>query len=150
MTWEAAPGRERTQPHDTRRKGHVMCSSKDRRVGIRAAARRWLGRPLLALALLWPAAAPRAASGPWASGETMRARLIAAVDAAGADKEIRGGLQVSMAEGWDTYWRSPGDAGAAPTVDWSAMTQGALWSVGYAVLLVGVAVWRFLRRDVTS
>ena len=38
----------------------------------------------------------------------------------------------------------------APTVDWSAMAQGALWSVGYAVLLVGVAVWRFLRRDVTS
>jgi ABC-2 type transport system permease protein len=38
----------------------------------------------------------------------------------------------------------------APTVDWSAMAQGALWSFGYAVLLVGVAVWRFLRRDVTS
>ena len=38
----------------------------------------------------------------------------------------------------------------APTVEWSAMAQGALWSVGYAVLLVGVAVWRFLRRDVTS
>ena len=38
----------------------------------------------------------------------------------------------------------------APTVDWSAMAQGALWSVGYAVVLVGMAVWRFLRRDVTS
>ena len=38
----------------------------------------------------------------------------------------------------------------APTVDWSAMAQGALWSVGYSVVLVGAAVWRFLRRDVTS
>ncbi len=38
----------------------------------------------------------------------------------------------------------------APTVDWSAMAQGALWSVGYAVAMVGVAVWRFLRKDVTS
>ncbi|GAA3579723.1 ABC transporter permease [Microlunatus spumicola] len=38
----------------------------------------------------------------------------------------------------------------APTVDWSAMAQGALWSVGYSVVLVGVAVRRFLRRDVTS
>jgi ABC-2 type transport system permease protein len=38
----------------------------------------------------------------------------------------------------------------APTVDWSAMAQGALWSVGYAVVLVGVGVWRFLRKDVTS
>ena len=38
----------------------------------------------------------------------------------------------------------------APTVHWSAMAEGALWSVGYSVALVGVAVWRFLRRDVTS
>jgi ABC-2 type transport system permease protein len=38
----------------------------------------------------------------------------------------------------------------SPTVDWSAMAQGALWSVGYAVVLVGVAVWRFLRKDITS
>jgi ABC-2 type transport system permease protein len=38
----------------------------------------------------------------------------------------------------------------APTVDWSSMAQGALWSTGYAVLLVGIAVWRFLRRDIIS
>lgn len=38
----------------------------------------------------------------------------------------------------------------APTVDYSAMAQGALWSVGYAVVLVAVGVWRFLRKDVTS
>jgi ABC-2 type transport system permease protein len=38
----------------------------------------------------------------------------------------------------------------APTVDWSAMAQGALWSVGYTVVLLGVAVWRFLRADITS
>jgi ABC-2 type transport system permease protein len=38
----------------------------------------------------------------------------------------------------------------APTIDWSSMAQGALWSIGYSVVLVGVAVWRFLRLDVTS
>ena len=38
----------------------------------------------------------------------------------------------------------------SPTVDWSSMAQGALWSIGYSVVLVGVAVWRFLRLDVTS
>lgn len=38
----------------------------------------------------------------------------------------------------------------APTVDWSGMAQGALWSVGYSVVCVGVATWRFLRKDVTS
>ena len=38
----------------------------------------------------------------------------------------------------------------APTVDWSAMVTGALWSVGYAVVLTRLAVWHFLRKDITS
>lgn len=38
----------------------------------------------------------------------------------------------------------------SPTVDWSDMAQGVLWSIGYSVVLVGVAVWRFLRKDITS
>ena len=38
----------------------------------------------------------------------------------------------------------------APTVDFSAMATGALWSVGYAVVLVGLATWHFLRKDITS
>ena len=38
----------------------------------------------------------------------------------------------------------------APTVDWSAMVTGALWSIGYAIVLIGVAVWHFLRKDITS
>ena len=38
----------------------------------------------------------------------------------------------------------------APTVDWSAMATGALWSVGYAVVLLGFAGWSFRRKDITS
>ena len=37
-----------------------------------------------------------------------------------------------------------------PTVDFSDMITGALWSIGYATVLIGVAVWHFLRRDITS
>ncbi|WP_448951275.1 protein-disulfide reductase DsbD domain-containing protein [Labrys neptuniae] len=29
------------------------------------------------------------------------------------------GLQIKLAPGWKTYWRSPGDAGIPPTFDWS-------------------------------
>lgn len=30
------------------------------------------------------------------------------------------GLELSLAPGWKTYWRSPGDAGIPPSFDWSA------------------------------
>lgn len=29
------------------------------------------------------------------------------------------GIQLTLAPGWKTYWRSPGDAGIPPTFDWS-------------------------------
>ncbi|MGN6242649.1 MAG: ABC transporter permease [Motilibacteraceae bacterium] len=37
-----------------------------------------------------------------------------------------------------------------PQVQWAAMTRGALWSVGYAVVLLALAWRHFLRKDVTS
>ena len=38
--------------------------------------------------------------------------------------QIEGGgqmaaLQLTLAPGWKTYWRSPGDAGIPPSFDWS-------------------------------
>ena len=30
------------------------------------------------------------------------------------------------------------------------MITGALWSIGYAIVLIGAAVWHFLRKDITS
>ena len=55
---------------------------------------------------------------------------------------IRNGLPGHYAYAW-------ADA-LAPTVDYSDMATGALWSVGYAIVLVGIAVWHFLRKDITS
>ena len=37
-----------------------------------------------------------------------------------------------------------------PVIDYSDMATGALWSIGYAVVLVAAAVWHFLRKDITS
>ena len=30
------------------------------------------------------------------------------------------------------------------------MATGALWSIGYAIVLIGFAVWRFVSKDITS
>lgn len=59
-----------------------------------------------------------AATGPWAAGPAVRARLLSATGA-GQSGDIPAGLQVVLDAGWDTYWRSPGDAGAPPQADWS-------------------------------
>ncbi len=58
------------------------------------------------------------------------------------------GLRIRVADGWKTYWRSPGDAGIPPRFDWSGsdnlaavrihwprpevFDQGGLRSIGYA------------------
>jgi suppressor for copper-sensitivity B len=55
--------------------------------------------------------------GPWVSDGKARVRLIAAgIDASG---QLRGGLEIALDPGWHTYWRSPGDSGIAPTIDFS-------------------------------
>ncbi len=36
-----------------------------------------------------------------------------------ADGSMIGALRISMAGGWKTYWRTPGDGGIPPRMDWS-------------------------------
>ncbi len=61
-------------------------------------------------------------------------------------------LRLRLSEGWKTYWRAPGDAGIAPSFDWSGSTnlggldyvwptpqvfdQNGMQSIGYADQLV--------------
>lgn len=58
----------------------------------------------------------QAAESPWSSADQVRARLL-------ADDKGMGALEIDIAEGWHSYWRSPGDAGLAPTFDWNASTN---------------------------
>ena len=59
-----------------------------------------------------------AAEGAWGEGAKASARLIAAgVD---ADGMLSAGIEIVLPAGWHTYWRTPGDAGIAPTFDFSA------------------------------
>ncbi len=56
---------------------------------------------------------------PWSNTDFTQARLIAAVTAVGDQSEIPLGLHFKMQKGWKIYWRSPGDAGFPPRLDWS-------------------------------
>ena len=78
------------------------------------------------IAGLAAAASPAAAAtSPWetselAPGTVVEARLIAAVDGAGTLSEVPAGLHVRLPGDWKTYWRSPGDAGYPPALDFAA------------------------------
>ncbi len=65
-----------------------------------------------------PAQAQDAAS-PWFSTDQGRVRLIAASPEAGNGGSVTLGLQFELQPHWKIYWRSPGDAGYPPRLDWS-------------------------------
>ena len=68
-------------------------------------------------AIAGPAAADEAVS-PWFTTDQGRVRLIAAEPAVDGADSVRLGLQFELASHWKIYWRSPGDAGYPPHVDW--------------------------------
>ena len=73
---------------------------------------------LLVFAGLLPAGQAWAAAGGWAEEEQARLRLISGQQSiAGASLDL--GLEFDLDPGWKIYWRSPGDAGLPPRVDWS-------------------------------
>ena len=82
--------------------------------------------------------APLAAVG----GAVLLMILCAILDSITALGSIREGLPGHYAYAW-------ADA-LAPTIDYSDMISGALWSLGYAIIAVWFAVWHFLRKDITS
>lgn len=69
------------------------------------------------LALLTPAA--WAAATPWVGDARGSARLITAVQATGSSTRLDAALELRLAPGWHTYWRTPGDAGFPATIDWT-------------------------------
>lgn len=81
-----------------------------------------LGRAIAAIFALVAAfcAAPAAArESAWVRHPEIALRLVSASAASGDGAALRLGLEMRLAPGWKTYWRSPGDAGLPPTIDWS-------------------------------
>ncbi len=60
-----------------------------------------------------------AAETPWQPAKGASARLVTAVDGTGTLREIPAGLHIRLDPHWKTYWRSPGDAGLPPALDWT-------------------------------
>ena len=77
-------------------------------------------RAALGLSALLLTGAAQAASGAWVKSEHVSARLLSAVGGTGNLATVPGGLEIALEGDWKTYWRSPGDAGLPPTLDWKS------------------------------
>lgn len=73
---------------------------------------------LLAAPLAHAAAAEPGAS-DWTVTDAGRVRLVAAQTASGVKDSVQLGLHFQLQPGWKIYWRTPGDAGYPPKIDWS-------------------------------
>lgn len=76
--------------------------------------------PVLALAPLAPASARDSG---WVHLDYSQVRLVSAQRGVGSGARVRLGLQIRMRPGFKTYWRSPGDAGIPPRLDWSGSSN---------------------------
>lgn len=63
--------------------------------------------------------AAAASTGAWVKTDHVQARLVTAVAGTGELADVPAGLEVALDGDWKTYWRSPGDAGLPPTLDWA-------------------------------
>ena len=68
---------------------------------------------------LFQAGEARASASAWVETEQTRLRLVSATSAVGLERRLRLGLEFRLKPGWKVYWRSPGDAGYPPSLDWS-------------------------------
>jgi suppressor for copper-sensitivity B len=75
---------------------------------------------LIAVGLILPSQQARGASSERSENASVSASLISAENAVGPDAEmISAGLHLQLEEGWKTYWRSPGEVGIPPSIDWA-------------------------------
>ena len=94
-----------------------------------------------------------AAAGPWVDHEQVKLRLLSASDATGSDDgSLHLGLQFKLEPGWKIYWRSPGDAGFPPSLDWSASenldSAEMRWPVPHRFSLFGLETFGYAEEVV--
>ncbi len=98
--------------------GKVMATQKTVPRAAALAAAGILAVTLAAAPGAWQHAAAQA--GEWVGAERVQVRLVAATAAVGTAEALVFGLEFSLAPGWKTYWRSPGEGGMPPRFDWTA------------------------------
>ncbi|WP_422022393.1 protein-disulfide reductase DsbD family protein [Pyruvatibacter mobilis] len=67
----------------------------------------------------WSGSVRAQSASSWAETDYTAVRLVSASDSVGSSQEIGFGLHFRMKDGWKVYWRSAGDAGYPPKLDWS-------------------------------
>jgi suppressor for copper-sensitivity B len=91
---------------------------------------------------IWSSAAAHAASTAWAGDSRAAVRLITGIDSLAADANLDAGLEFRFANGWHGYWRTPGDAGVGPVIDWSGSENIArsevAWPAPHRLVIEGL------------
>ena len=64
-----------------------------------------------------------ATSKPFISKEVVATLIIAENKISSNTRTISAGLSMKLAKGWKTYWRSPGQVGLPPEIDWEDSTN---------------------------
>jgi len=59
----------------------------------------------------------------WVKTEYTAVRLVSATGAVGTGDTLKLGLEFKLKDGWKIYWRSPGDAGFPPRIDWAGSSN---------------------------
>ncbi|VVB46156.1 putative Thiol:disulfide interchange protein [Beijerinckiaceae bacterium RH AL1] len=103
---------------------------------------------LLSLVLGGPA---QASSGAWAKSEHVSARLVSAVEGTGDLATVPAGLEIALEGDWKTYWRSPGEAGLPPALDWKGSQNLAsatlLYPAPHRITVLGIDTFGY-KHDV--
>jgi suppressor for copper-sensitivity B len=87
--------------------------------------------PLILLGAAIPRGPALAAATGWVGDAHAAARLITAVEATGSGTGLDAGLQIRLAPGWHAYWRTPGDAGLPPSIDWNGSQNVASTAISW-------------------
>lgn len=99
---------------------------------------RHIALPIVAAVLLGPVQAQTTSDTPnpwasaWSPAGSSAMRLLADTQKPGANA-LDAALQISLAEGFKTYWRNPGDSGIPPHFDWSQSENVAKVTVHWPV-----------------
>jgi DsbC/DsbD-like thiol-disulfide interchange protein len=67
----------------------------------------------------------------WVELHNARVRMLAGPPALKTSKSYLAGVEITLGEGWKTYWRMPGDAGVPPNFNWAGSTNVASVEVRY-------------------
>ncbi len=75
---------------------------------------------LITIGLIVAGGSAVASSSPSFTSGAVEARLVTAQNGVPEDaKTLSAALHLRLEPGWKTYWRSPGEVGIAPSIDWS-------------------------------